>query len=385
MILGHAPLTSDHPDFGAFERHPGRWVMDQAFALSQYSDFNIILVTVVKGATKDFKLQMGKLSIIYLRAQPRFRVWTLFLWDRYRLRNLIKYEKPDLVHAHGIEDSYALAICKLKIPKELTLQALYEDYNNKNVVKWYSAPRLIECLEKRALKGFETAIVKSQQFKEVVQKYHPSLRCIIIPNTLNRIFLDILDVPFQKNKLAFVGTICERKGFHVIRKALEKIDPNHHALELHVYGDGGDIDYIRSECTAIEATGHKLFNHGSVSAEQLADELSTTNILIAPSYGETFGNQVIEAMLCRCHCIVSEETGMAENIRKYGHGTIVPQRGSNEIAEAIIIQLIHETPDQEMDCREAARSMLIDDLGLERIASRLVSVYEKVMLGKEKT
>lgn len=381
MIVGHVPLPPEHPDFGKVDRHPGRWVMDQALALSQYSNFNVILATVVKGATEDFQLQIGKLRIIYLRAQPRFRVWTLFLWDSHRLRKLIKHEKPDLIHAHGIEDSYALAIYQLDLPKALTLQSLYEDYNDKNPVKWYSAQSLIECLEKRALKGFETAIVKSQQFREVVQKYHPDIECKIIPNTLNRAFLNVLDTPPLKNKLAFVGTICARKGFHIIRAALEKVNPNQYALELHIYGDGGDTDYIRSECSAIEVTGHKMINHGSVDAEQLADELSTANILVAPSYAETYGNQVIEAMLCRSYCIVSDETGMAENVRKYGHGTVVPQQGASEIAEAIIMQLDDRALDQEMLHRETARTKLIEDLGPERIASRLARAYQDVMGG----
>lgn len=107
------------------------------------------LVTVVKGASDDFEENVGGLRIIYLKSQTRARCWTLFAKDVYRLRKLIKHEHPDIIHAHGIEDAYALAIYQLKQSKVLTLWSLYEDYNAKNPVRWYSALRLIEYLEKR--------------------------------------------------------------------------------------------------------------------------------------------------------------------------------------------------------------------------------------------
>jgi len=305
----------------------------------------------------------------------------LFLWDKYRLRKFIKKEQPDLVHAHGVEDVYALSISKVTMPKVLTLQSLYEDYNAKNPVKWNSPARIIEALEKRAMKAFDEVIVKSSQFAKVVKHYYPQVRYQIIPNTLNSVFLNESTGIIQSNKLAFVGTVCERKGFHIIRKALELIDSQQNQMELHVYGDGGDASYIEREIRKIKATGHILVHHGCVGAKILADELTTTNLLIAPSYAETFGNQVIEAMLCRCHCIVSDDTGMSDNVRKYGHGTVVPQKGSAEIAIAIERQLElvkkEASSKNEMRMRGRAREKIIEALGPEKIASQLVDLYQE--------
>lgn len=378
LILGHAPLPPEHPDQGKVSRHYGRWVFDQALALSQYSDFEVTLVTLVKGASKDVELFFGKLRVLYIRACPRFRVWTFFVWDIYRLRKLIKREAPALLHAHGIEDAYARAIYKMAIPKVLTLQALYEDHNHKNPVKWYSAPKILEWLEKKPLTGFKKVIVKSKQFEEVVMLYHPHLQCDIIPNTVSSIFLGVEDVKIQRNKVAFVGTIGERKGFHLIRQALDLIDSSQVQLELNIYGGGGDSGYVEAEISRLKASGHQLVNHGSVSAEILARELATTNVLVAPSYAETFGNQVIEAMLCRCHCIVSDETGMAENVKKYRHGTIVPQGGVRELAAAIAVQLSAEgLSEEEMKGRCLARRRVMKELGPENVARKIVSYYQQ--------
>ncbi len=383
LILGHVPLVKEHPDYGSLARHPGRWVYDQALALQQYSQYKVTLVTLVRGASCDHVIEKNNVRIIYLRSQPRFRVWTLFLWDIRRLRALIRDVRPSIVHAHGIEDAYSLAIRSLKIPKILTLQSLYEYYNDINPVKWWSAPKLIERLENRALRGVDCVIVKTQQFSGVVKKYHPEIKCIVIANTINQAFLNVRDIPIRRNKLAFVGTICPRKGFHIIREALERIDSMLHVIELHVYGDGGDIEYIENEFNAIRKAGHKLVEHGSVSAEKLADELMSANILIAPSYAETFGNQVIEGLLCCCHCIVSENTGMAENIRLFGHGTVVGQRASTELMEAILSQIDVENFEKEMMMRRKARDEVIDAIGPEAISAKLSKVYDERLNGLE--
>lgn len=225
------------------------------------------------------------------------------------------------------------------------------------------------------MRVFKLVNVKSKQFAEIVRLYYPRIECQIIPNTLSSEFLEIPETIKQVNKLAFVGTICDRKGFHVIRKALELIDSQVTPLEFHVYGDGGDVNYISKEINLIQATGHQLFNHGCVDAKTLAVELTSTNLLIAPSYAETFGNQVIEAMLCRCHCIVSDDTGMSDNVRKYGHGTIVPQQGSAEIAKTIEVQMQTACVTEEMKLREDARAKVINELGPGKIAAKLSKTY----------
>jgi len=376
LILGHAPLTAGHPDYGRVTRYPGRWVVDQALALAKYSQYDVTLVTLVKGATQDYEQVNNGLRIVYLKAQPRFRFWTLFLWDNYRLRRFIAQEKPDLIHAHGIEDAYALAVYKARIPKLLTLQCLYADYNEKNPVEWYSVAHLIKWNEGRALKRFESVIVKSEQFARVMQQYYPNLKIEIVPNTLSSEFLEVSRQKKQLNKLAFVGSLIPRKGLHVISEALETIG-SPIELDLHVYGYGGESDYAKKEFSKIRAAGHNIIDHGCVNAEELAYELATSNMLIAPSYAETFGNQVIEAMLCQCHCIVSNDTGMADNVRKYGHGTIIPQKGSKEIADAILLQIKEFDPEKERLSRALAREKVVQELGPQEIASQLLELFHQ--------
>ena len=379
FILGHIPLLEDHPDYGKVKRHPGRWVLDQAIAVCRHTDFEVTVITLVKGASCDHMLTYNKVNIIYLKAQSRLRCWTLFTCDIIRLKNTIKNLTPSLLHVHGLEDAYGLAAYKLKIPKIITLQALYEDYNEKNPVATISAPKIIEYLERRVLNKTSQVIVKSRQFGNVVNQLYPKLDYTIIPNTITGTFLDPPVATKDPRRLAFVGTICERKGFHLVRQALELIDSTKNPMELHIYGEGGSDDYVHREISAIEATGHRFYRHGQVSPISLRKGLAAVNILVAPSYGETFGNQVIEALLCYCHCIVTENTGMAENIEKYGNGTIVSQRNAEDLAEAILHQTELGIGEDLFEERSRARTLVLDDLGPRKIASLLNDQYERLL------
>jgi len=376
LILGHVPLPEDHPDFGRLVRHPGRWVFDQAKALTHYSNYKITLVTLVKGASRDFEKQFGGLRVIYLKAQSKLRERTGFFFDIKRIKKVIRQEKPHLVHAHGTEDAYGLAATIVDLPRVLTIQGLYHDVNSQTLPSFLSPPYVLQKLEAICLDRFDCAIVKSNHVADLAKSYFPHLELSVIPNTLSEEFLNVSWHPKKKKKIAFIGSILPRKGFHHIREALE-ILRGKVSVEFHVFGTSSDYGYIKREKNLIKNAGHEVVMHGDVDASKIVEELVDCNLLIAPSYAETFGNQVIEAMLCNCHCIVSDDTGMAENIRKYGHGTIVPQRGAQEIADAIIHQIEQGGTDLEMQSRNRTRAKVIAELGPQKIAQKLSEIYSQ--------
>jgi len=379
IILGHAPLPPEHPDCGKVIRHPGRWVFDQAKAVSDHSDYKVTLVTLVKGATQDFEFFYGELHVVYLKAQPKLRERTCFLWDVMRLRKRVLEEQPDLVHAHGTEDAYGLTLLTLAVPKVLTVQGLYHDVNRTMPASFLSPPYVLEKLEGFVLKRFHHAVVKSRHVEQVTKGFFPHLNLDVIPNTLSELFINVEKAEKDVRKLAFVGAILPRKGFHHIREALELGDKEL-PLELHVFGDSSNRDFIAHEVELIRQAGHQVILHGNVDAGTLLRGLVTCNLLIAPSHAETFGNQVIEGMLCRCHCIVSDGTGMAENVRKYGQGSVVPQKSGKKIADAIKQELARGVGAEVMSERELARSKILAELGPVMIANRLCEMYSRKLL-----
>jgi glycosyltransferase involved in cell wall biosynthesis len=146
---------------------------------------------------------------------------------------------------------------------------------------------------------------------------------------------------------------------------------------LHIFGDRREAaEYEARELAGLrELLGERLVTHGTVGSMELAEELSTIPVLLAPSLEEMFGNQFIEAKLLGVRGIVAEGTAMAENARRIGSGVVVGQRDADGLARAIAEAL--ENP-REVAEMEAVRGRILDFMGPKEVARRHGEVYEKL-------
>src|ERR1700730_12427273 len=108
--VSHVPLSIDHPDFGTIRSHPGRWVLNLALAQKAHTSIEPELVVQVPGSQRDFSTNVEKIPVHYLATPNRFRSATLFYFDVKSICRKIRALKLDLVHGHGLEDPYALAV-----------------------------------------------------------------------------------------------------------------------------------------------------------------------------------------------------------------------------------------------------------------------------------
>jgi glycosyltransferase involved in cell wall biosynthesis len=83
---------------------------------------------------------------------------------------------------------------------------------------------------------------------------------------------------------------------------------------------------------------------------------------------------LIEALLLGTHAIVTEETAMAENVCRFGAGTIVPQEDSQALAQAIVAVLQNRAFGETAKVRER----IIQDMGPEVVARAHNSLYESL-------
>jgi glycosyltransferase involved in cell wall biosynthesis len=182
--------------------------------------------------------------------------------------------------------------------------------------------------------------------------------------------------------LAFVGTVVERKGVHVIREALGILRQERPEVfarfVLHIFGDRREAaEYEAREIAGLrELLGERLVTHGTTGSMELAEELSTIPVLLAPSLEEMFGNQFIEAELLGATGIVAEGTAMAENARRIGAGVVIGQRDAAGLARAISEVLDRQASVEEM---LQVRKRIVDWMGPEVVARRHLELYRKLL------
>ena len=384
--LCNLPLPLEHPDRGRISLHPGRWVLNLALAQRQHADIDARLVVQVPGSRHDYGTEIEGVPVHFVAAPDKLRSATLFVPDVLRLRKAVLAEHPDLVHAHGTEDAYALSAQACGKPYLITAQGCFFIINRELPPRLVSRDRIVQLTEWVALRRAKHVIAKSAYVRDELARAFPHLAIHEIPNTIDPRLLEIpLDRERESGSLAFVGTVVPRKGVHLIAAALailQRGDSDVFArIALSVFGDrpGQESDYETTCKKRLrDLLGERVSFYGTIPAIEVAEALSRTDLLLAPSLEEMFGNQFIEALAVGADAIVSGGTAMAENARRLRAGRVVTRDDAAALAGAIRDAVVSPITLSE---RIERRKKLAGFVGPEAVALAHRKVYEQVRGG----
>jgi len=377
--IGHVPLPPDHPDHGRLYSHPGRWVLNLALAQAAHTSIEPQIITQVPGATRDWSAKVDGVDVDFVKVPDRWRSATLFQFDKRTLAARALDANPDLVHAHGTEEAYAMAAQATCKPCVITLQGVFAIINRELPPKLVSRERIVEFLEARTLRKAKHVIAKSDYIADHIARRFPNLVVHRIPNTFDPRLLDLETVK-RPRSACFVGMITERKGLDLIVEAFKRMDKLAYPSEFHIVGNrgAGAGDYDRRVLSDLhQLLGDRLILHGILPAFEAAKVVASCEVLLAPSREEMFGNQLIEALLLETSPLVSEGTALAENVRKFGGGQIVASENTHLIA-SLLSGRVYGRRAQTLP----ARQKIIEQMGPVTVASAHLALYEAIVASK---
>lgn len=358
--------------------HPGRWVLNHAIAQKR-AGMDVEVVTQAHKATRDFVCEIEGVKVHFLRTYHPYRHFTFYAIDQFRMASYVKKLRPDIVHAHGTEAAYALAAIRTGLPFCVTAQGLMFQIIPTLGRKPGWNMRFIRMSEHYAWKRTKYAIAKSEYVGDALAKEYPHLDLTLIPNTYQP-ELDGELKPKTGKKLAFVGTIDERKGVHLIAEAMKEVVKSHPDVELHIVGnqpEGTGSPYAIEQIASLRQTlGERLVLHGKLASPALFAVLDECVALLAPSLEEMFGNQLIEGLMRGCHGIVAEGTALAENVRRFGNGSICHQGSACSLAESVVrvLDVLYDHTGAE-DARAKIREYMCP----ETVAGTHDGLYRRVL------
>ena len=196
---------------------------------------------------------------------------------------------------------------------------------------------LREKLEKLILRNVSSDIIKKSSF---VISLGGKLTDILIAIGVkrNRIIIspngiaadNILPISHQNNSrtnseklhLIFIGRDEERKGLHILRKALSEIQS---PLHLTLVGEVGPI----------ESKIHTIENIGLIkSKDELFKLIDKSHALVVPSLSEGMPTVILEAM-ARGKAIIATDVGAVSELVDDSNGKLVPPNNAKVLANAI--------------------------------------------------
>jgi spore coat protein SA len=202
-------------------------------------------------------------------------------------------------------------------------------------------------------------------------------------------------------QLLFVGRVSPEKGVHVLLDAFALVVAQYPDVELKIIGYDTPLsrEFLRSlsDQPSVQELVHFCDAHygstlratlspevrahvhwlGAVPHAQVIEALSQTDILINPSFYESFGNSVIEAMAAGVPVVASAVGGMKETVMPEQTGLLVEAGNAEQLAAAILRLLQDETVCQNMG--QAGRQRVSQRYTWEQIVEALLQQYGRLV------
>ena len=247
--------------------------------------------------------------------------------ESFRIKENITY---DIIHSHY----WHSGVLGLKLQSSWNAYHLVT-YHTIGAVKNLTCPtesasKLRLTSENELAKLCDQIVVPTQQDKEYLIRYYnaPIDKIRLVPCGVNLGLFKPLDKASARRYLAFstddrivlyVGRYAPIKGLDRLFKALRNLTHFSHLRLVIVGGDGEHSPMFRqltSHATTLHIENLITFA-GRVDQETLPQYYSAADVLVVPSYYESFGLVALEALACGTP-IVTASVGAMEEIVKEG-------------------------------------------------------------------
>ena len=357
---------------------------------------------IAKGNTKEWRMvdglqvffyPLGNLSWYWYRAHLPKQVilplreveWSLGILQA--LRTVHKEEPIDLIE--GCETGN-LFVHHLKIPYLIRLHGepyVFSKYSGQHLHMGMRVNRKLEFLALKRASGVTSP--SRFQADEVAQGLGWSQNRIhVIPNPINPAILELAQKHQRKNShhdspiVLYTGRIEYRKGTIPLLRSIPYVARKIPDVRFVIAGgrhnsiDDSTLDKVVEEN---HIKDHVSFL-GHIPWDELAAWYRQASIFVMPSFYETFGISVIEAMVFSLPVVATTAGGLPEVVEEGITGILVRPGDHQALSEAII-QLLNDTKlCQHMGT--TGKQRVLEKFTVEQTFIQTFEVYRECMKGK---
>lgn len=173
-------------------------------------------------------------------------------------------------------------------------------------------------------------------------------------------------------RIVSVGRMHHNKAFDVLMQAARRLDDQGVPLEIRIIGDGSERDALEAMRTRLKLEGVVTFL-GSMSEDQIIDELLDAHLFSAVSRHEPLGVVYMEAMALGVPTLGTTSGGVTEIITHEQNGILVEPGDPDALAKAIL-KLLRD-PEMRKRFSTAARETIVSKFD-SRIGA--ATIYQKL-------
>lgn len=346
--------------------HHATWLAPLAKELSGTEGYDFHWITCTKQVSSYRKLSFLNQTFHLLpRRKLSIEFLTRFARERRLIADLLKDLKPDLLHAWGTEQGYALAANDWGGASLISLQGILTAICRASPMPLLT--RIQAATERKALSKAKRLTVESPWGADQLRKLAPGASIDLLEYGADAACFEIGRKPSEKPTVVFLGTLSHLKGVDTLLAAFA--DPRLSGVQLHIYGAGDPAFTQGSHPPNIRFHGHRP------RTEVLA-ALSEAWCLVHPTRADTSPNAVKEARVIGLPVVTTPNGGQTQYVTAGESGVIHPAGDT----EGLIQGVLAVTADRETSLQMGAHGQ--DEcrtlLNPSRTAQHLLQIYGKI-------
>jgi glycosyltransferase involved in cell wall biosynthesis len=223
-------------------------------------------------------------------------------------------------------------------------------------------------------------IILSERLYEDIAKFVPKTDVFICPNGIPEISQSFLHYNKRVDSIPtilFLSNLIESKGVFILLEAMAILNQNGIDFKGIFVGGEGDISKELLNRKIQELELYEVVSYlGKRFGEEKEEMFKQADIFAFPTYFETFGLVIIEAMQHSLPVISTTEGGIPDIIENGVNGYLVPQRNIEMLAEKLEILIGNEALRLQMG--ENGYKRYKQQYTLERFESNLEKILKEV-------
>ena len=329
--------------------------------------------------------------------------------DTKQYIDIVERVKPDLIHIHGTENSYATILQHVNIPVLVSIQGLMDPYayrlsvdsqgdmqvhisksgrNVKTLLFERSQKHQFELLqlmgirERKYMKQTRNFMGRTDWDRRVCQVVSPDSRYFHGDEILrNEFYHEIWKPRTERKKLIIHTTSSDSllKGFKTVAHAAKLLKDAGFDFEWRLAGISPDSAVVRILKKQMKNEFQKLpiVLLGKMPSEILTKKLMEADVFVLPSNIENSPNSLCEAMLLSMPCISTNSGGTPSLLSDGVEGLLVQPGDPWSLAGAVMD--IKNNYSRAIEMGQCARLRAVQRHDPDRIINQVMAAYQSIL------
>jgi glycosyltransferase involved in cell wall biosynthesis len=297
-----------------------------------------------------------------------------FAW---RLREVLRAERPDLLHSHsrrGADLMGGVAARLARVPAIVSRRVDHPEPAWLARVRYAGYARIVAISDAvaAALSASGVDFGRLVVIRSAVAPGNPA------GSAERERLARELGLPADALAIAAVGQLIPRKGHDCLLRAMARVAATVPQAQLAVFGRGPLEPALRGESARLGIAGRVRF---AGFRPDLDEYLGAFDILVHPALREGLGVAMLKAAAAGVPVIAFDVAGAREAVRHGETGLLVPTGDAAALADAIVRLATDEPLRRRMGA--AGRDRMQRDFSIESMVDAHVRLYDSVLHGSD--